>query len=217
MHYNTAGSPGEQRPISQVAEEALASGLLPTLWHEVAWAERDDASNEYDPRRVFAKDGIDILTNALTAVGERRLQHPYRSGDRGSLQIDDLMHFSAETDEQAITGMWQLVKDRTDAAQKTWEQIAGMKTGEGTPVMHTQDRAHRQFRARYYDALERQYQWQMRSEGFNLGLHALGLEIQDGSVVQSANTISPEEALSFVKQLPSQNEFRARQLPADEA
>ena len=189
MNYNKINTSGEQNRINQVAEEALANDSLRTLWHEVAWEGRDENSNEYDPRRRLAKEGIDLLENALTSVGDRKEQREFRSGDRGSLKQEDIMHFSAGTDEEAIVGMRQLIQGRIEDTRKTWGQIAGMTTEDGTPIMHTHDRGHFQLRARYHDALERGYEWQMREEGFNAGLHSLGLEVKDGSVVESDSII----------------------------
>jgi hypothetical protein len=161
-----------------VAEEALgtnkpdAARKFNTLYHDVMWIDRTRES-EYDTRRLLANEGIATLENALSSVGDRREAHGFSSPGHGSLSyFNDVKEFKADTDEEAIVGMHHLIQGHVDTERQKWETIAAMKTSDGTPLLHVRGPQFREFRWRYHDALENQYAWQVRQEGFNLGLQA---------------------------------------------
>lgn len=203
--------------VNQVVEGALTypRSRFDALYHDMMWIDRTRES-EYDGRRLLANEGIAALENALTSVGDRRETHEFSSPGHGSLShFNDVKEFKADTDEEAIVGMQQLIQGRIDTERKKWETISAMKTSDGTPLLHVRGPQFREFRWRYNDALEEQYGWQMRQEGFNLGLQALGLEINNetGTVLATGNQMPTTDMVAYVNQLPNEKEFLASLLP----
>lgn len=197
----------DQEVIASILKDALEIKKTDDLIYDINWEiPRTSDFPENDSRRLMIVEGISLLNAAIASAA--RTDSELSSFAEPSLpqgaerikKFRDLIK-QGHSYEQTIVEMRKLIEDRLQDRRKSWE------TTSITRLKNKQTVTPREGKLKWGAAVEDEYDWQLRLTGFELGLAALGVQIDSKEMLIPGVSIPKEKVLEIVNEFPDQGDF----------